>query len=195
MWHRLDIQDLENSSISETTCVHQPQKHQLTVARWTPWATLLISIVVVFGFWWHCHLSQVIHHLKLSFEITLSVASKFVGSMQLRTLVFYDMVFWFLHAFQWFVQNLRTAAQKYLVLLVCFGCCLHPLPQGVCASRRTLWKRLGRCRVVLLLLLCTQSAVAVAARLVRGRSGIGLHSSPCTAIGCNGALDFLGERG
>ena len=50
MWHRLDIQDLENSSISETTCVHQPQKHQLTVARWTSWATLLISIVVVFGF-------------------------------------------------------------------------------------------------------------------------------------------------
>lgn len=90
MWHRLDIQDLENSSISETTCVHQPQKHQLTVARWTSWATLLISIVVVFGFWWHCHLSQVIHHLKLSFEITLSVASKFVGSMQLRTLVFYE---------------------------------------------------------------------------------------------------------
>jgi len=32
---------------------------------------------------------------------------------------------------------------------------------GVCASRRTLWKRLGRCRVVLLLLLCTQS-IAIA---------------------------------
>jgi hypothetical protein len=36
---------------------------------------------------------------------------------------------------------------------------LCPIVSGACAARRDLWKKLGRCRILLLLLLCIQSAL------------------------------------